>query len=165
MIYQTVHLSQKNYSMPPIVHMVQNDTGRILDAYMDDFVAMHGSMSATLHFMRPDGSYYSLNDLYPEFPVNGFYFDMTQVLTRPGRVACQVKVNTLGEGTAPATDVATYTFYVDVQESVDGLPVSQLGYDIYDLIEAAQTIRPPVLVVEDDGQGNVTLSLGVDNGV
>lgn len=145
MVYQTVHLSQKNYSMPPIVHMVQNDTGRILDAYMDDFVAMHGSMSATLHFMRPDGSYYSVDDLYPEFPVNGFYFDMTQALTRPGRVVCQVKVNTLGEQGAPATDVSTYTFYVDVQEAVDGLPVEQLGYDIYDLMDAASQISGTVL--------------------
>lgn len=140
-------------SVTPVVHMVQGDTGRVLRMYPEDMSAT-SFQSAVLAVHRPDDSYYSITCDFDD--KDYFDADMTQALTRPGRVACQLKVS------YSADLVSTYTFYVMVEPSTDGLPVEQLGIDIYDLIEAAQQIQPQVLIVTDDGNGNVTLSIGYE---
>ena len=144
MTEQIIHLKQLNFGIAPVVHMVQNDTGRILTTLLDDVDLGLVSADAELHIMRPDESYYSIPmDYDTPGSINGFRFDMTQALTRPGRVFCQLKVFTEEQLGPPSvySIVSTYTFYVDVQESVDGLPVEQLGYDIYDLIDAASQLQ------------------------
>lgn len=98
-------------------------------------------MEAVLSVRRPDNSYYSIEALAipAENAVSAVLF---QALTRPGVVKCQLKLS------IPGDLVSTYTFAIIVQESVDGIPVEQLGYDIYDLIAAADKIDE--LTVETD---------------
>lgn len=162
MLTHNIHLKMGAYGIQPTIHAVEGETGRFVNIYTDDR-AVTATLEAEFSIHRPDDSYYSAPEVVviPDENGNpGFYHtSLVQALTRPGKVKCQLKISSNG------LVLSTYTFYIMVEPSVDGLPVAQLGYDIYDLIAAAQAIRPPVLVVEDDGQGNVTLSLGVDNGV
>lgn len=127
-----IRLQALNKGVTPVIHMVQGDTGRVLRMYPEDMSAA-SFQSAVLAVHRPDDSYYSITCDFDD--KDYFDADMTQALTRPGRVACQLKVS------YSADMVSTYTFYVIVEPSTDGLPVEQLGYDIYDLIDAAQQIQ------------------------
>lgn len=135
-----IRLQALNKGVTPVVHMVQGDTGRVLRMYPEDMSATL-FQSAVLAVHRPDDSYYSITCDFDD--KDYFDADMTQALTRPGRVACQLKVS------YSADLVSTYTFYVMVESSTDGLPVEQLGYDIYDLIEAAETITPSPGLTDD----------------
>lgn len=127
-----IRLQALNKGVTPVVHMVQGDTGRVLRMYPEDMSAA-SFQSAVLAVHRPDDSYYSITCDFDD--KDYFDADMTQALTRPGRVACQLKVS------YSADMVSTYTFYVIVEPSTDGLPVEQLGYDIYDLMDAAGQIH------------------------
>lgn len=127
-----IRLQALNKGVTPVVHMVQGDTGRVLRMYPEDMSATL-FQSAVLAVHRPDDSYYSITCDFDD--KDYFDADMTQALTRPGRVACQLKVS------YSADLVSTYTFYVMVEPSTDGLPVEQLGYDIYDLMDAAGQIH------------------------
>lgn len=162
MLTHNIHVKMGAYGVQPSIHAVEGETGRFVNIYTDDR-AVTSSLEAELSFHRPDDSYYSTPEVVviPDSTDGPGYYHLSlvQALTRPGKVECQLKISSNG------LVLSTYTFYIVVEPSVDGIPVAQLGYDIYDLIEAAQTISPPVLVVEDDGQGNVTLSLGVSDGV
>lgn len=162
MLTHNIHVKMGSYGIPPVLHAVEGETGRFINIYTDDR-AVTSSEEAELSIHRPDDSYYT-DDHATVMPDSnegqGFYnFSLVQALTRSGKVDCQLKISKNG------LVLSTYTFCIIVEPSTTGLPVAQLGYDIYDLIEAAQTISPQVLVVEDDGQGNVTLSLGVSDGV
>lgn len=127
-----IRLQALNKGVTPVIHMVQGDTGRVLRMYPEDMSAA-SFQSAVLAVHRPDDSYYSITCDFDD--KDYFDADMTQALTRPGRVACQLKVS------YSADLVSTYTFYVMVEQSTDGLPVEQLGYDIYDLMDAAGQIH------------------------
>lgn len=132
MLNQTIDLHLNRFGVPPVIHMVQNDTGRVLRMYTLD-MPIEGGETAELAIHRPDDSYYTIS-VY----VSGYDYyqaDATQALTRPGRVECQLRVLAGGKV------MSTFTFYIMVQEAVDGLPVEQLGYTIYDLIDAAQTLE------------------------
>lgn len=151
MITQNIHVRMDAYGIPPVIHAVEGDTWRYLDIYTDD-AAINTSNTAVVAIHRPDDSYYTIEAM----PQSLFYhLEMDQALTRPGKVECQLKVSS-GD-----LVISTYTFYIMVEPSADGIPVAQLGYDIYDLIEAAQALQPPTLVATDDGQGNVTISIEV----
>lgn len=132
MITQNIHVRMDAYGIPPIIHAVEGDTWRYLDIYTDD-AAINTSNTAAVAIHRPDNSYYTISAT-PD--VGGFYhLEMDQALTRPGKVECQLKVSS-GD-----LVISTYTFYVIVEPSTTGLPTEQLGYDIYDLIDAAQQIQ------------------------
>lgn len=133
MIEQVIHLTTKSGGLPPVIRAVEGDTGRFLDAYTDDNTVTQ-FQTAELAVHRPDGSYYSI-PASTEYQYGFFYLDLTQALTRAGRVECQLKVS------LSTRVISTYTFIIIVEPSTSGLPVEQLGYDIYDLIEAADTIR------------------------
>lgn len=132
MITQNIHVRMDAYGIPPVIHAVEGDTWRYLDIYTDD-AAINTSNTAVVAIHRPDDSYYTISAT-PN--VGGFYhLEMDQALTRPGKVECQLKVSS-GD-----LVISTYTFYVIVEPSTTGLPTEQLGYDIYDLIDAAQQIQ------------------------
>ena len=135
MLNQTIDLYLDKFSMPPVVHMVQNDTGRKLHMYTVD-MELGGGETAELSIHRPDDSYYTVSCY-----VNGMEYyeaDVTQALTRPGKVECQLKV------TKATKIMSTFTFYNMVQEAVDGVPVEQLGPNVYDLLEAVDGLPIPV---------------------
>lgn len=132
MITQNIHVRMDAYGIPPVIHAVEGDTWRYLDIYTDD-AAINTSNTAVVAIHRPDDSYYSISAT-PD--VGGFYhLEMDQALTRSGKVECQLKVSS-GD-----LVISTYTFYIIVEPSTTGLPTEQLGYDIYDLIDAAQQIQ------------------------
>lgn len=131
MITQNIHVRMDAYGIPPVIHAVEGDTWRYLNIYTDD-AAINTSNTAVVAIHRPDDSYYTIEAM-PE-PLF-YHLEMDQALTRPGKVECQLKVSS-GD-----LVISTYTFYVIVEPSTTGLPVEQLGYDIYDLIDAAQQIQ------------------------
>lgn len=131
MITQNIHVRMDAYGIPPVIHAVEGDTWRYLDIYTDD-AAINTSNTAVVAIHRPDDSYYTIEAM-PE-PLF-YHLEMDQALTRPGKVECQLKVSS-GD-----LVISTYTFYIVVEPSTTGLPTEQLGYDIYDLIDAAQQIQ------------------------
>ena len=135
MLNQTIDLHLNRFGVPPVIHMVQNDTGRVLRMYTLD-MPIEGGETAELAIHRPDDSYYTMSCY-----VSGYDYyqaDATQALTRPGRVECQLRVLAGGKV------MSTFTFYIMVQEAVDGLPVEQLGPNVYDLLEAVNGLPIPV---------------------
>ena len=111
---QTIELMQNNFKIPPLVYMVQNDTGRVLKMSIRDAELAEGD-TAIVAIRRSDGSYYSI-EAERVSDANAFTADMSQALTQPGQTECQLKV------TSSSEVVSTYTFIVFVQESTD-LPI------------------------------------------
>lgn len=131
MITQNIHVRMDAYGIPPVIHAVEGDTWRYLDIYTDD-AAINTSNTAVVAIHRPDDSYYIIEAMPQSL---SYHLEMDQALTRPGKVECQLKVSS-GD-----LVISTYTFYIIVEPSTTGLPTEQLGYDIYDLIDAAQQIQ------------------------
>lgn len=129
---QTIELKQTTYGVPPVVHAVQNDTGRRLKMVVADEIVPNGS-TAELSIRRSDGSYYNIQCEQDEDDDQAFVCDMTQALTQAGKTECQLKV---------AGIVSTYLFILDVQKDVysGGEVVEQLGYNVQDIINAAKVI-------------------------
>lgn len=138
---QEVRLKAATYGIPPIVHMVQGDNGRSLKMILEDFeVEDYYDCVVAIH--RPDDSYYEIEGL--AIPAGNYVSAPAyQAITRPGKVECQLKIS------MPGMLISTFDFVIMVHESVVGLPVEQLGYDIYDLIEAAETITPSPGLTDD----------------
>lgn len=109
MSIQTVHLSRLKYSIPPIVHMVQADTGRNLKIIIDDETISSGSVGI-LCFERPDGTEYDESTAFSPSD-NSFTANCTQGLTVDGKVRAMLKCTDSSGG------VSTYAFYIDVQRS------------------------------------------------
>lgn len=133
MITQEIHLKAAIYGIPPVVHMVQGDSGRELSMVLDD-MELNASYDAVLAIHRPDDSYYE-QDATVVFVANSVTAPAYQAITKPGKVECQLKISDSDEL------LSTFDFIIIVHESVVGLPVEQLGYDIYDLIDAAGQIH------------------------
>lgn len=132
-ITQTIHLTQHQREPFPIIDAVQNDTGRSVKMIIDDVTLASGN-TGELYFKRPDNSYYNVSATLSTSD-NSFTADLTQGLTKPGTTECQLRV------TASSKAVSTFTFLVRVQPAVDGVPsVSQLGYTIDDIIDAANHV-------------------------
>ena len=109
----------------PIIHAVQNETGRTVKMVLDDF-ALASGYTGRLYFSRPDHTKYST----PATLVladNAFTADLTQGLTRPGKVECQLKI------TISSEVVSTLTFIINVERDVNSVTASQLGYSIEDI--------------------------------
>ena len=125
-ITQVIHLKQETFGLPPIIHMVQGDTGRTLKMIIDDG-ELPASPTATLYWMRSDLSHYSVNAWY-DSDDNSFTADVSQALTQPHNTQCQLKVKDTNN-----LVVSTYTFIIHVQADVDGVQASQLGYSVAQL--------------------------------
>lgn len=124
----------------PIIHAVQNDTGRTVKLVIDDMVLASGS-SGRLYFNRPDNSKYST----PATLVladNAFTADLTQGLTRYGNVECQLKITSSGDV------VSTLTFIINVEKDVGSATVEQLGYTIEDLHNLADQVSDAAIAVQ-----------------
>lgn len=59
MIEQRILVNSGYYTVTPVVHMVQNDTGRTLICELTDYVIDNVGTGASLLCERPDGTYYS----------------------------------------------------------------------------------------------------------
>ncbi len=129
---QTIDLMQNNFKIPPLVYMVQNDTGRTLKMNIRDNTLEAGD-TAEVAINRSDGSYYTISATRV-IGENAFSADMTQALTQPGLTKCQLKV------TSSSLVVSTYMFGISVEASTDGVSEEQLGVSVQDLIEAAQQL-------------------------
>lgn len=122
---QTVYLNQTEYRVPPVIHAVQNDTGRKVKMVIQDQVLPSGS-TATLNFMRSDKSHYSVTCEAFVSADNSFTAEIDQALTQAGITECQLKVSGI---------VSTFTFIIDVQPDVSGISVQQDGYSAEQIIE------------------------------
>ena len=129
---QTIDLMQNNFKIPPLVYMVQNDTGRTLKMNIRDNTLEAGD-TAEVAINRSDGSYYTISATRVSGE-NAFSADMTQALTQPGLTKCQLKV------TSSSLVVSTYMFGISVEASTDGVPEEQLGVSVQELYEAAQQL-------------------------
>ena len=160
---QEIKLSQTKYGEQPFVYMVQGDSGRNLDMYLDTVFGSSDNISGTLYFRRSDGTYYHI----PTTPIQtGQYTykfsagdDLAQALTQPGITQCQLQVTYSWPGEEDRT-VSSYTFKIIVQPSVSGVSEEQLGYsleEIADVIADANftsteipALQDAVADVEDD---------------
>lgn len=124
---QTIELRQTTYAVPPVIHAVQNDTGRRLKMIVSDETVPAGSVG-TLSFYRPDETYYSIACTVGSAS-NEFIADITQALTQFGKVSCQLKVSGI---------VSTFSFVINVQEDVSGVATPQEGMTITEVINRAE---------------------------
>ena len=90
MLEQKISVTADKYMVPPTVHMVQGDTGRVLAVEYKDY-EMTGNESATMVCERPNGTNYLY---YGEIDENGLVtFEMDEpngALTREGVVKSQI---------------------------------------------------------------------------
>ena len=142
---QTINLTQLNWSIPAVIHAVQNDTGRILKMVIDDTTIEAGD-TASVSIHRPDDSFYTVNATKAAGE-NAFRFDMTQALTQEGTVECQLKV------TSSEKIVSTYTFHVIVQKSTDGYSEEQYGHTVDEIMDAIDGVTDYVDELQDIRKG------------
>ena len=138
---QTINLTQLNWSIPAVIHSVQNDTGRTLKMVIDDTTIEAGD-TASVSIHRPDDSFYTVNATKAAGE-NAFKFDMTQALTQEGTVECQLKV------TSSEKIVSTYTFHVIVQKSTDGYSEEQYGHTVDEIMDAIDGVADYVDELQD----------------
>lgn len=124
---QTILLNQTQWKIPAVVHAVQGDTGRSLKMIIEDEVIPSGS-TANLSIWRSDDTHYVIENCTFSISDNSFTVNITQALTQAGITKCQLKVSGI---------VSAYLFMINVQESADGTPTEQEGWDIADAIQAA----------------------------
>lgn len=122
---QTVALMQTYYTVPPVVHAVQNDSGRTLRMVITDETVPAGS-TATLSIHRSDDTHYDISTT--EESAGVFVADITQALTQAGSCKCQLKV---------AGVVSTYTFVIEVQKDTSGTVTPQEGESIEQAVAEA----------------------------
>lgn len=142
---QTINLTQLNWSIPAVIHAVQNDTGRTLKMVIDDTTIEAGD-TASVSIHRPDDSFYTVNATKAAGE-NAFKFDMTQALTQEGTVECQLKV------TSSEKIVSTYTFHVIVQKSTDGYSEEQYGHTVDEIMGAIDGVTDYVDELQDIRKG------------
>ncbi len=135
---QTVTLTQISWRVPPVIHAVQNDTGRILRMTIAD-QEIPSETTAELAILRSDGSYYTISCEQDAEYFNIFEADMTQALTQSGRTICQLKVDGI---------VSSYSFVIEVQESTNGVSVEQLGITPQDILDAADRVESAITEIE-----------------
>lgn len=115
MIEQRIKVYADNYGVPPIVNMVQEDTGRTLVCELADY-QVTGSEGVALMCVRPDGTAYSYAGTASASD-NTTLFDLDVAggaLSQAGLVASRV-IMTIG------TDiVSTFKFNIKVEEEIGG---------------------------------------------
>lgn len=110
---QKVYLSHTNWTIPPVVHAVQGDTGRELEMVLVD-LEIDADMTATLAVKRSSGTHNDIGTT-ADLAENSFTADITQALTRSGDTECQLKVKNDDDEV-----VSTYTFIIAVQGDTSG---------------------------------------------
>lgn len=133
-VTQIIYLTQAQFGVHPVVHAVQNDTGRLLKMVVRD-VTLTGSPTAELYFTRSDDTHFHTNAEF-ESQDNSFTADISQALTQAGDTRCNLTVTDGNEKT-----VSSYPFLIVVHESQDGTSEAQLGYSIEEITEIIDSAR------------------------
>lgn len=133
-VTQIIYLTQAQFGVHPVVHAVQNDTGRLLKMVVRD-VALTGSPTAELYFTRSDDTHFHTNAEF-ESQDNSFTADISQALTQVGNTRCNLTVTDSNDKT-----VSSYPFLIVVHESQDGTSEAQLGYSIEEITEIIESAR------------------------
>ena len=116
MIHQKIYVTADRFGVPPVVHMVQGDTGRVLDVEYRDYT-LTGSEGATLECERPNGTHYLYYGTL-DTETNTVSFEMSEpegALTRDGIVKAQVVL------TQDAEIVSTFDVNIAVEKSRGGI--------------------------------------------
>ena len=133
-ITQKVTLYCDKFTVPPVIHAVQNDTGREVEAKFADFTLTAG-MTGELSFVRSDSTHYTVSATL-NTGTNTATAELDQTLTQAGTTKCQMKI-TGSDGL-----VSDFTFMVNVQPDVNGVSVQQDGWSVDDLVEYLETSYP-----------------------
>ena len=131
MVISTIRVSQKTYTVPPVVHAVQGETNRTLRMELTDtaLTDYDSPYTAGLYFKRSDGTYYN-EECMTDPTYNRCEANMDQTLTQPGVTKCQLKIE-------DASGVcSTFDFNIIVHESMSGVSEEQLGYSLEEIQEA-----------------------------
>ena len=133
-ITQKVTVYCDNFTVPPMIHAVQNDTGRVVEAKFADFTLTAG-MTGKLSFIRSDKTHYEVSATLSTVN-NTATAELDQALTQAGVTNCQMKIT--------GTDgvVSDFTFMVKVQPDVAGVSQQQDGWSVDDLVEYLETSYP-----------------------
>lgn len=123
----TIHLSQLEKGVVPIIDAVQHDTGRILEMFLTDTV-LTSSNTATLWFKRSTGTQDSVNT-YVSVAHNSARANITQCLTQSGTTECQLKVIESGN----ASIVSTYSFKIRVMPNISPVITAEEYWSIQEI--------------------------------
>lgn len=148
MVVSIVRVSQKTFAVPPVVHAVQGETGRVLwmeltDTALTDYDSPY---TAGLYFKRSDGTYYS-EECMTDPANNRCEADLDQALTQPGVTKCQLKIEDA------AGICSTFDFNIIVHESMNGVSEEQLGYSIEEIREIIEGAEAGNQEIEDIRHG------------
>lgn len=133
-ITQKVTLYCDKFTVPPVIHAVQNDTGREVEAKFADFTLTAG-MTGELSFVRSDSTHYTVSATL-NTGTNTATAELDQALTQAGTTKCQMKI-TGSDGL-----VSDFTFMVNVQPDVAGVSEQQDGWSVDDLVDYLATSYP-----------------------
>ena len=150
MSIQTTIVNLKHDGVAPIIHAVENDSGRELKMIISD-ETLEAGCTGKLHFSRPDFSKYSVTATL-SLADNAFTANISQALTRHGKVEAQLKITLSG------VVVSSYTFIIDVQKNVSSVEIEQLGYTIEDI----QALAERAEAAADDAE-QAAANLELDN--
>lgn len=145
MVISSIYLSQGAYTVPPVIHAVQGDTGRILWMYLTDTnlsSEYDSPYTAGLYFKRSDGTYYN-EECMTDSTYNRCEAALDQALTQPGVTKCQLKIE-------DASGIcSTFDFNIIVHESMSGVSEEQLGYSLEEIREIIEGASEGNQEVED----------------
>ena len=145
MIEQRILVNSGYKTVNPVVHMVQNDTGRTLVCELADYVLTDVGTGASLLCVRPNGTYYSYSGTL-DFTENTVTVDMSDeggALSQAGIVKAQLMLTDSND-----LRIKSYDIKIVVDEEVpDALPTPaesayvdalQSQYDAYIAQKSAQ---------------------------
>ena len=145
MIEQRILVNSGYKTVTPVVHMVQNDTGRTLVCELADYVLTDAGTGASLLCVRPNGTYYSYSGTL-NFQENTVTVDMSDeggALSQAGVVKAQLMLTDSND-----LRIKSYDIKIVVDEEVpDALPTPaesayvdalQSQYDAYIAQKSAQ---------------------------
>lgn len=144
MVVSIIRVSQKTFAVPPVVHAVQGETGRVLwmeltDTALTDYDSPY---TAGLYFKRSDGTYYN-EECMTDATYNRCEAALDQALTQPGVTKCQLKIEDA------AGVCSTFDFNIIVHESMSGVSEEQLGYSLEEIREIIEGAEAGNTEVED----------------
>ena len=136
MISQNVTLSLKRFGVAPVIHAVQNDTGREVVARFTDLELVAG-MTGKLSFTRSDGTHYEHTAVI-DTTAQTVTAELDQALTQDGQTRCQIKI-TDADGIQSA-----FTFIVDVQPDMAGLSQEQDGWRVEEITDRLDAVEDAI---------------------
>lgn len=145
MISQNVTLSLKRFGVAPVIHAVQNDTGREVVARFTDLELVAG-MTGKLSFTRSDGTHYEHTAVI-DTTAQTATAELDQALTQDGQTRCQIKI-TDADGIQSA-----FTFIIDVQPDMAGLSQEQDGWRVEEITDRLDAVEEAIDELKADAMG------------